>query len=115
MEIEEIKRRKAQVIAEEMNQKELEECTFHPETVSRQGQRRNLDQFLEDQQRHLDEKMIKKRMREEERDKKDEGNAGAPQINELSRKMIAERGAEGPVHNRLYDLSTRYLFRFCTP
>lgn len=42
-----------------MNQKELEECTFHPETVSRHGQRRNLDQFLEDQYRHQEEKMIK--------------------------------------------------------
>ena len=49
-------------------------------------------------------------MRAEEREKKDEGAAGAPQINELSRKMMAERGAEGPVHNRLYDQSTRFLF-----
>ena len=58
-EFNENKRKKMEIIRQENKKKEMEECTFRPATYSRPYEHRNLDQFLSDQNRFLEEKMIK--------------------------------------------------------
>jgi len=54
------KRKKVELLGQENQKKEMEECTFQPMTYSRPGQRRNQEQFLEDQRRYEEEKQMKK-------------------------------------------------------
>jgi hypothetical protein len=61
MEFEDKKRRKIQQMQDEIKDKELDGCTFHPQiySVKDGDQRRTKEQFLEDQKRFL-EKVQKK-------------------------------------------------------
>ena len=62
------KRQKIQLLKEEKDQKEVEECKFAPHmlTKKRNETTRNLDQFLEDQKRYEELKKQKQQERLEE-------------------------------------------------
>lgn len=42
------KRKKVELLKQENKKKEMEECTFAPQTYSRQGQKRTWDEILDD-------------------------------------------------------------------
>ena len=69
-EFEDKKRQKIQFLKEVKDQKEIEECKFAPEIMTRKKgeplERRNLDQFLEDQRRFDEMKKQKMSERKEE-------------------------------------------------
>ena len=102
------KRRKMELIKQENENKELEECTFKPNLISKNvgGRRRKLDEFLADQRKHEEEKAIKRNIILEQESQVEAGVVHHPAINETSRKMIAKRRNQGqPVHERLYGIS----------
>ncbi len=102
------KRRKMELIKQENENKELEECTFKPKLVTKNtaGRRRNLDQFLSDQRKHEEDKALKRNIILEQESQVEAGVIHHPEINESSRKMLAKRRNQGqPVHERLYGIS----------
>ena len=106
-EFNENKRRKMELIKQEKDQKEVEECTFAPQLFAKPyGQRRNFDQFLEDQRKHEENKALKRNIILEHESQIEMGAVYHPEINETSRKMLANRkDADKPVHERLYGIS----------
>jgi len=94
----------------ENKDKDMEGCTFSPEiySVEEGYQKRNLEQFLEDQQNFVT-KVTKKIEDEKMRASMMEDNAMHPQIDEQSRRIVEEKLAEKrgnrPIHERLYDLN----------
>jgi hypothetical protein len=101
------KRRKMELIKQENEKKELENCTFKPQLITKNaGQRRNLEQFLHDQRKHEEEKALKRNILLEQESQVEAGQVHHPEINESSRKMLAKRkDADKPVHERLYGIS----------
>lgn len=90
--------------------KDLEECTFQPSiySVEEGYHKRNLDQFLEDQNNFV-KKITKKIEDEKVRASLMEESAMHPTIDEISRKIVEEKLAETryskPIHERLYELN----------
>jgi hypothetical protein len=101
------KRRKMELIKQENENKELEECTFKPKLVTKPaGRRRKLDEFLHDQRKHEEDKAIKRNILLEQESQVEAGAIHHPEINESSRKMLQKRADAGkPVHERLYGIS----------
>lgn len=101
------KRKKIELIKQEKEMKEMDACTFKPQLVSRQlDQRRNFDEFLEAQRKHEEEKNLKRNILLEQESQMESGVVHHPEINEASRKMLAnKRDVNKPVHERLYGLS----------
>ena len=101
------KRRKMELIKQENENKEMENCTFKPQLVAKPlKQRRNLEQFLEDQKRHEEDKALKRNMLLEQESQVEAGAIHHPKINESSRKMLAKkRNNEQPAYERLYGIS----------
>lgn len=96
---------------EETSKKEVEECTFTPDTQATAqtygvSESRTLDQFLEDQKKFLEDKEMHINMRLEEESKHVTGVVHQPTIDENSRRMIESKGQSNePVYDRLYKLS----------
>ncbi len=93
-----------ELLEQENKRKEMEECTFAPVTISRPGERRNFDQFLEDQRRAEEQKQIKKNEILEEESRQEGREVHHPAICKKSEKLLTGK-REGPVHDRLYDIS----------
>jgi len=105
-EFEENKRKKIELLEQERQKKEMEECTFKPMTYSRPGQRRNLEKFLDDQRRHEEVKQMKKNMILEEENRDEGREVHHPQICAGSAKILAQKDHDdAPVHERLYGIS----------
>eukprot|EP00347_Sterkiella_histriomuscorum_P024180 403332030 len=93
---EEKKRQKIHLLKEEKDQKEIEECKFQPEILTRKRneapQHRNLDQFLQDQKRYEELKKQKQSERVEENVKSQLSQTiRGPYVNDKSRKMLEQR------------------------
>ena len=108
-EFEDKKRRKIQQLQDEVKDKELDGCTFHPEINKAQenAKKRNLEEFLEDQKKFL-EKVSKKTEDMQVQRKNEDESIMHPSIDETSRKIIEEKMADRynkPTHERLYELN----------
>lgn len=101
------KRRKMELIKQENEKKEMESCTFKPQLVTKHiPQRRNFNQFLEDQKRHEENKALKRNMLLEQESKVESGQVYHPEINATSRKMLSKKKVDGkPAYERLYGIS----------
>ena len=110
-EFEENKRKKIELLAQEKQKKEMEECTFAPVTYSRPGQRRNLEKFLDDQRRHGEVKQMKKNMVLEEENREEGREVHHPVICPGTAKILAHKREEGSVHERLYGISKEKMQR----
>lgn len=90
--------------------KDLEGCTFQPTiySVEEGYQKRNLDQFLEDQNNFV-RKVTKKIEDQKVKASLQEDSAMHPVIDDISRKIVEEKLAETryskPIHERLYELN----------
>lgn len=103
------KRRKMELIKQENSNKELEECTFKPKMVTKPvARRRNLDEFLEDQRKHEEDKALKRNILLEQESQVEAGIIHHPEINESSRRMLEKRrDNDQPVYERLYGISKK--------
>jgi hypothetical protein len=101
------KRRKMELIKQENEKKEMQDCTFAPKMVTKPvGQRRKLNEFLDAQRKHEEDKALKRNILLEQESQLEAGTIHHPSINESSRKMLAKRKDAGkPVHERLYGIS----------
>ena len=106
-EFQENKRRKMEMIKQENERKEVEDCTFKPQLISKPiSQRRNFQQFLEDQKKYEEDRALKRNLMLEEESKTEIGEIHNPKINETSRKMLAKRkDVDKPAYERLYGIS----------
>ena len=97
---------KMEHIKEELEEKEMKECTFLPKTL-RHKEKRRFNDFLQDQ-----EKYIKKRkenlskMIEDSKIKEEQSLVLVPKINDQSR-TLTEIKNEQPVHERLFSKSKK--------
>ncbi len=109
MEFEERRNKKIQLLQAENQDKDLEGCTFQPKiySVEEGYQKRNLDQFLEDQNNFA--KKVNKKI-EDEKVKASllEESIMHPIIDDVSRRIVEEKLADSryarPIHERLFDL-----------
>jgi hypothetical protein len=101
------KRRKMEMIKHENEKKEMEHCTFKPQMMTRSDRpQRNLDEFLEAQRKHEEDKALKRNILLEQESQVEAGIIHHPQINDTSRKMLAKRqDGDKPVYERLYGIS----------
>lgn len=101
------KRRKMELIKQENEKKELENCTFKPQLVAKPlKERRNFEQFLADQQKHEEDKALKRNIMLEHESQMEMGIIHHPEINESSRRMLENKAdAAKPAHERLYAIS----------
>ena len=110
MEYHENKLRKIAQKQDEIKDKDLEGCTFQPELVTRSNQEqptRNLDQFIQDQQKFLDKKN-KKREDAKQQNALEETSIMHPTIDETSKRIVEEKLGDKrnkPTHERLYELN----------
>ena len=110
MDYHENKLRKIAQKQDETKDKDLEGCTFQPELVAQtnhQEPKRNLDQFIQDQQKFL-EKVNKKREDAKQQNAIDETSVMHPSIDETSKRIVEEKLADRknkPTHERLYNLN----------
>lgn len=93
----------------EFKDRDIEECTFQPQiySVEEGYQKRNLDQFLEDQNNFV--RKITKKIEEVKTREQYAESMQYPNIDETSRKIVEEKLAEKrynkPIHQRLYELN----------
>lgn len=101
------KRRKMELIKQENEMKEMDNCTFKPQLVAQPiNKRRNFDEFLESQRKHEEDKALKRNIMLEQESQVETGVIHHPEINDSSRRMLANRpDADLPVHERLYGIS----------
>lgn len=101
------KRRKMELIKQENEKKEMDNCTFKPQLVAQTAnRRRNFDEFLESQRKHEEDKALKRNIMLEQESQVETGIIHHPEINESSRRMLANRpDSDKPVHERLYGIS----------
>lgn len=104
------KKAKIQQMQAEMQDKDIEGCTFQPViySVEEGYQKRNLNQFLEDQNNFV-RKVHKKLEEKREQASHQEDGLMHPQIDETSRMIVetklAEKRGDAPIHERLYGLN----------
>jgi hypothetical protein len=100
------KNKNLEVIQEKLNEDFQKNCTFAPSVQKGANQKRNLNQFLEDQEQHKKKIQTKlEQLREERLRETNNDYQTAPKINESSKKMVEEKlNKEGnKVHERLYN------------
>ena len=108
------RKRKIEQMQQENADKDLEGCTFQPTiySVEEGYQKRNLDQFLEDQNNFV-RKITKKIEDQKVKASIQEDSAMHPQIDETSRKIVEEKLGDirynKPIHERLYELNKEIL------
>jgi len=123
LEFEERRRAKIQALQEHREAEDFEECTFTPnhelrsksQLLHKQWEQRNLDQFLQDQQRKQQERSLRiSQISEQVRKKEMDEVKDAPKINTKSKKLAAKKqmqvmqpSASFDVHNRLYDVKDK--------
>lgn len=93
---------------EELEEKELKECTFAPKTL-RATEKRKLEDFLKDQQRHLERKQENiSKMAKDNQEKEESSIVSLPHINERSKVLTeTKEPLAQPVHERLYAKSKK--------
>lgn len=84
----------------------MEECTFQPQVYSRPDQRRNWDQYLEDQKKYEENVAMKRNMIKDQEKNTETDQIYHPQVCKKSEDMVKDR-RQGPVHNRLYEIATK--------
>jgi len=98
-------RRKIDVMKEEIKLRELEECSFAPKILN-QKEKRSLDDFLKDQQKHVDKKQENIAKLQKDKEIREQSLlVSHPAISEYS-KLLAEtkKKDEGkPVFQRLFE------------
>jgi hypothetical protein len=93
----------------EQEESKLRECTFAPKTL-RGSDKRKLEDFLKDQQKHLDRKQENiARLTEDMKAKEESLIVLQPSINERSRVLHEGKAEDAPVHERLYARSKKPL------
>lgn len=100
------KNKNLEIIQEKLNEDFQKNCTFAPSVQKGANQKRNLNQFLEDQEQHKKKIQTKlDQLREERIRETNNDYQTAPKINESSKKMVEEKlNKEGnKVHERLYN------------
>ncbi|TNV85929.1 hypothetical protein FGO68_gene4527 [Halteria grandinella] len=108
------KRLKIQQMQEENRDKDLVDCTFRPAiySVEEGYQKRNLDQFLEDQNNFV-KKVSKKIEDVKQLAAQQEVGAMHPQIDDVSRFIVetklAEKREGKPIYERLYQLNQELI------
>lgn len=91
---------------EQAEEQQMRECTFAPRTL-RPAERRGFQEFLKDQQRHVERRREGiRRMAEESKAKEEQSVISVPRINEQS-KVMSETKVSQPVHERLFPKSRR--------
>lgn len=96
---------------EEIEEKELKECTFAPKTL-RQKEKRSLDDFLRDQQKHLERKQENiNRLQKDNEAKEESLMVAQPLINEHSKILTEGKDREDgkKAYERLYEKSKKPL------
>lgn len=104
-EFEQKKLEKMARLKDENQRKEMEECRFKPDTYSRPNQHRTLEQFLDDQQKYEEDKVMKKNMILDEESRAEGREIHHPVTCENSSKILGDKGREGHVYDRLYQIS----------
>lgn len=102
---------KIDAMREELEERELKECTFAPKTL-RQKEKRTLDDFLKDQQKHLDKKQENiNRLQKDNEIKEESLMISHPTINEYSKVLTESKDKDEarPAYQRLYDKSKKPL------
>ncbi len=98
-------KKKQDLVKEEREEKELKECTFAPRTL-RPKERRTLDDFLKDQQKHLDRKKDDiTKMAKDSQEKEEASLASLPKINEKSKVLKKDQPDDKPAYERLFAMS----------
>lgn len=99
---------KQSLAREEREQEALRECTFAP-MVHQSKEKRGLEEFLEDQRKHVDKKRESvNKMKKDNQEKEEMEVVAQPKINEKSRVMLSgKKGETLPVHERLYGKSKK--------
>ena len=97
------KRKKAETLKQENKRKEMEECTFAPR-INDRSYRWNLEEFLDDQWKHEEEKEVWRNMRMQDESAFQDWEIHRPQLCPGSEKLLENR-ANVPIHERLYDIS----------
>jgi hypothetical protein len=100
---------KVHKIAEEIEQKNKEECTFQPQILTKRNSRRSVQDYVSNMYNYLERRNAKVKKLAEEKEKSElnksiEELTFKPVICENSAKMI-EAKRSGPIHDRLYDIS----------
>lgn len=100
---------KVNKIAEEIEQKNKEECTFQPQILTKRNSTRSVEDYVSNMYHYLEKKNAKLKKLAEEKEKSElnksiEDLTFKPVICENSAKMI-EAKRSGPIHERLYDIS----------
>ncbi|KAL4465214.1 hypothetical protein ABPG74_001928 [Tetrahymena malaccensis] len=95
-------------LALEQQKKEMEQCTFTPQTYStRPEEQRTLNQFLEDQEKFQKQQSEKINMlRYQIQEEKNQNTTHQPKINQKSEMIVQMKRVEKePVYDRLYKIS----------
>ena len=103
-------KQKIDLAKEEREEKELKECTFAPKTL-RTSEKRKLEDFLKDQQKHLEKKQENiNRLAKDNQEKEEASIVSMPKINERSKVITGEKESpDKPVHERLYAKSKKAI------
>ena len=101
------KRKKAETLKQENKRKEMEECTFAP-WINDHSYRWNLEEFLDDQRKHEEEKEVRRNMRMQDESALEGREIHRPQLCPGSEKLLENR-ANVPIHERLYDISKEWM------
>lgn len=101
-------KKKKEAVKEEMEERALKECTFAPKTL-RQTEKRSLEEFLRDQQRHLDRKQETiSKMAKDNEIKEESLMISQPAINERSKILLESKEDQSkPAYERLYEKSKK--------
>jgi hypothetical protein len=98
------KQKKKESIQEKLNEDFIHKHTFSPEINEKNSERRDLENFLNDQNKHLENVQLKVKLLKEEGVKNIEKLIADPEINENSAKIFQEKiKSEDPTHIRLYN------------
>lgn len=102
---------KVKQIKAQLEEKEMAECTFAPK-LTKKTEKRKLEDFLKDQQKHLDKhKETVEKITQENMEKEEQEMVAHPRINEHSKVLTAGKSSreEKPVHERLYSKNKKEI------
>ena len=101
------KKTKVESMKTELEKKQMAECTFAPKLTT-QKETRQLEDFLRDQEKHLEKhKETVRRIAQENQEKEEKSIVSLPKINDNS-KSIGNQGGK-PVHERLYSKAKKEI------
>eukprot|EP01022_Parablepharisma_sp_SALTPOND_P021433 TRINITY_DN4226_c0_g1_i3.p4 TRINITY_DN4226_c0_g1~~TRINITY_DN4226_c0_g1_i3.p4 ORF type:complete len:447 (+),score=84.11 TRINITY_DN4226_c0_g1_i3:10566-11906(+) len=102
-------KKKKDLVKEELEEKEMKECTFAPKTL-RKTEKRRLEDFLNDQKRYLEKRQENiNKMAQDNKVKEEQSIVSLPRINERSKVLteVKKEQTSQPVHERLFAKSKK--------